>query len=67
VVVEGSGSSRVGNETFQWGPRDIFSMPHGNWVSHRCERDHAVLFTVTDREVLKRLDLLVEEYGNARQ
>jgi gentisate 1,2-dioxygenase len=66
VVVEGSGVSRVGNETFAWRPKDIFSMPHGNWVSHRCEGDGATLFVVTDREVLRRLDLLIEEYGNER-
>jgi gentisate 1,2-dioxygenase len=66
VVVEGAGSSRVGNETFAWQPKDIFSMPHGNWVSHRCESGSATLFVVTDREVLRRLDLLSEEYGNQR-
>jgi gentisate 1,2-dioxygenase len=65
VVVEGSGSSRVGNETFAWQPKDIFSMPHGNWVSHHCASGSATLFVVTDREVLRRLDLLTEEYGNA--
>jgi gentisate 1,2-dioxygenase len=64
VVVEGSGSSRVGNETFAFQPKDIFSMPHGNWVSHRSESGSATLFVVTDREVLRRLDLLTEEYGN---
>jgi gentisate 1,2-dioxygenase len=67
VVVEGSGVSRVGNETFAWGPKDIFSMPHGNWVSHRCDNGSATLFVVTDREVLRRLDLLTEEYGNERR
>lgn len=67
VVVEGSGSSRVGNETFQWEPRDIFSMPHGNWITHRCDSDGAILFVVSDREVLRRLDLLVDEYGNERR
>jgi gentisate 1,2-dioxygenase len=67
VVVEGNGTSRVGNETFAWQPKDIFSMPHGNWVSHRCEGDSAILFVVTDREVLRRLDLLIEEYGNERR
>lgn len=66
VVVDGNGSSRIGNETFRWQPKDIFSMPHGNWVSHHCESGAATLFVVTDREVLRRLDLLVEEYGNER-
>jgi gentisate 1,2-dioxygenase len=67
VVVEGTGTSRVGNETFAWQPKDIFSMPHGNWVSHRCQSGSATLFVVTDREVLRRLDLLSEEYGNERR
>ena len=66
VVVEGSGVSRVGKETFAWGAKDIFSMPHGNWVSHSAASGGATLFVVTDREVLRRLDLLVEEYGNAK-
>ena len=65
VVVAGSGESRVGGETFAWQAKDIFSMPHGNWVTHRCTSESATLFLVTDREVLRRLDLLIEEYGNA--
>jgi gentisate 1,2-dioxygenase len=64
VVVEGSGVSRVGKETFTWGPKDIFSIPHGNWVSHSAGGG-AMLFVVSDREVLRKLDLLIEEYGNA--
>jgi gentisate 1,2-dioxygenase len=67
VVVEGSGTSRIGNETFDWQAKDIFSMPHGNWVIHRAQSGAATLFVVTDREVLRRLDLLVEEYGNERR
>jgi gentisate 1,2-dioxygenase len=66
VVVAGSGVSRIGKETFSWGPKDIFSMPHGSWVSHSAVSGDATLFVVTDREVLRRLDLLIEEYGNAR-
>ena len=46
--------------------KDIFSIPHGNWVTHRCAGDTATLFVVTDREVLRRLDLLIEEYGNEK-
>jgi gentisate 1,2-dioxygenase len=65
VIVEGSGVSRVGRETFEWRPKDIFSIPHGNWASHRATSGSATLFVVSDREVLRRLDLLVEEYGNA--
>ena len=67
AVVEGSGSSRIGNETFAWEAKDNFSMPHGHWITHRCTSDTATLFVVTDREVLRRLDLLTEEYGNERR
>ena len=63
-VAEGNGASRVGDETLVWGPRDIFTLPHGNWITHRAESGKARLFVVTDRDVLRRLDLLKEEHGN---
>jgi gentisate 1,2-dioxygenase len=63
-VVEGKGTSRVGDETITWGPKDIFSLPHGNWITHHAESDKATFFLVTDRDALKRLDLLREQYGN---
>jgi gentisate 1,2-dioxygenase len=63
-VVEGSGTTRVGDETFHWGPKDIFSLPHNNWITHRAESETATLFAVTDRDALRRLDLLKEQYGN---
>jgi gentisate 1,2-dioxygenase len=63
-VVEGKGTSRIGDKTISWGPKDIFSMPHNNWITHQAETDKAVLFLVTDRDALKRLDLLKEQYGN---
>jgi gentisate 1,2-dioxygenase len=64
AVVEGRGSSQVGDDTLTWGPKDSISLPHGNWISHRAEGGPARLFVVTDREVLRRLDLLTEEHGN---
>ncbi len=65
-VVEGNGVSRVGDEAIAWSPKDIFSLPHGNWITHRSEHGHARLFVVTDRDVLRRLDLLKDEYGNQK-
>jgi gentisate 1,2-dioxygenase len=64
LVVEGNGTSRVGEATVEWGPKDIFSLPHGNWITHRAASERATLFQVTDRDTLKRLALLKEEYGN---
>jgi gentisate 1,2-dioxygenase len=63
-VVEGSGSSRVGDETIQWAAKDIFSLPHGNWITHAVESEKATIFLVTDRDALRRLDLLKDQYGN---
>lgn len=64
TVVEGSGSTIVGGDTFDWSARDIFSMPAGNWISHRSAGGTARLFVVSDSEVLRRLDLLTEEFGS---
>jgi gentisate 1,2-dioxygenase len=63
VVVEGSGSSEVGEDTLTWEKKDIFNLPHGNWITHRA-KERTTLFVVSDRDVLKRLDLLKDEYGN---
>jgi gentisate 1,2-dioxygenase len=65
-VVEGTGVTMLGDQKIEWGPRDTFSMPHGNWISHRSNGGKARFLVVSDREVYRRLDLLSEEYaGNA--
>jgi len=64
-VVEGNGTSKVGSENITWAPRDIFSLPSSNWVSHQAGAEPVRLFVVSDREVLRRLDLLKEEYAAA--
>jgi gentisate 1,2-dioxygenase len=63
-VMEGSGTTRVGDAILNWRTRDIFSLPHGNWITHRAESNRATMFVVSDRDTLRRLDLLKEEYGN---
>jgi gentisate 1,2-dioxygenase len=63
-VVEGAGTTRVGDDTLSWGPKDIFSLPHGNWITHRADSEKATIFVVSDRDTLRRLDLLKEQYGN---
>lgn len=61
AVVEGRGTTTVGDQTFTWGPKDVFSLPDGNWIGHRAE-ELTRFFVATDREILRRLDLLSEEY-----
>jgi gentisate 1,2-dioxygenase len=55
-VVEGRGRTRVGEQTFDWGPRDIFVAPSWSAVSHEARGD-AVLFSFSDRSVQKALGL----------
>lgn len=64
VVVEGTGTSTIGNESFAWEPKDIFTMPQGNWISHRAGAQRARLFVFSDAQVFARLGLLKEEFGN---
>jgi len=64
LVCEGHGTSRVGDHVVDWDSHDVFSLPHGNWITHKAD-DTATLFIVSDRDALRRLDLLKEQYGNA--
>lgn len=59
-VVEGTGRSRVGERTLEWGPKDIFVVPSWCRVLHEAEQD-AVLFSYSDRPVQKALGLWREE------
>ncbi|HEY7607737.1 MAG TPA: cupin domain-containing protein [Alphaproteobacteria bacterium] len=60
-VAEGSGASRIGDARIAWARNDIFTLPHGHWISHEAAQDGAILFVGTDREILRRLDLLADE------
>ena len=60
VVVEGEGTSRVGDQTFKWGPRDIFVVPSWVQVVHQASRD-SFLFGYSDRVVQEKLDLFRED------
>ena len=63
LVCEGRGTTRVGEDTINWETHDVFSLPHGNWITHKAD-ETSTLFLVTDRDTLRRLDLLQEQYGN---
>ena len=58
--VEGHGRSTVGDQTFDWGPRDIFVVPSWCKVTHQA-RDDAVLFSFSDRPVQKAIGVWREE------
>ncbi len=60
VVVEGQGSSTIGDQRFEWSPHDIFIVPSWVTVQHSAATD-AVLFSYSDRAVQDKLDLFREE------
>ena len=64
VPIEGTGRSRIGDQGFEWGPRDVFVVPSWKWVSHEAD-DETVLFSYSDRPIQQKLDLWREDRGNA--
>ncbi|MEM7194264.1 MAG: gentisate 1,2-dioxygenase [Pseudomonadota bacterium] len=59
VVVEGHGKTRIGDETIEWQPKDIFVVPSWFPVSHNIDEE-AVLFSFSDRVVQEKLGLWKE-------
>lgn len=59
AVVEGEGSSRIGEEEFDWGPHDIFVAPSWFAQEHQASSD-AILFSYSDRAVQEKLGLFRE-------
>ncbi len=55
-VVEGRGSSRIGDQTIPWGPHDVFVVPSWSKVQHEPAED-SVLFSFSDRPAQKALGL----------
>jgi gentisate 1,2-dioxygenase len=64
-VVEGAGETQVGGETISWRERNIFTLPQGNWITHKASSKSARLFVVSDRDLM-RLGLLLDEYEDGR-
>ena len=64
TAIEGKGRTRIGEQIFEWGPRDLFVVPSWHWVTHEADED-AVLFSFSDRPVQQKLDLFREDRGNA--
>lgn len=63
IVVGGEGRSEIGETTLEWRKHDIVSLPHGHWIGHTAETEDAWLFEVSDREMLRRLHILRDEFA----
>lgn len=60
AVVEGTGTANIGDERFDFGPRDVFVAP--SWMPVRLNAaQDAVLFSYSDRPIQSALGLLREE------
>jgi gentisate 1,2-dioxygenase len=51
-VMQGSGVSTIGEDSFAWRRGDTFVVPSWHWTSHRTDAD-AVLFSMTDEPLMK--------------
>lgn len=60
-VAEGHGETKIGDQVFSWGPRDVFVVPSWYPVSHTVDRE-AVLFSASDRPVQKMLRMWREQF-----
>jgi gentisate 1,2-dioxygenase len=64
VAFEGSGRSRIGEQEFAWGPRDIFVVPSWKPVTHEADGE-SVLFSFSDRPLQEKIGVWREDRGNA--
>ena len=60
VCVEGQGTTKIGEEVFEWGPNDIFVVPPWRHYAHMAARD-SVLFSISDRPAQQALGIWREE------
>ena len=61
VVLEGEGTSQIGEVTHEWGPKDIFTTPHWTWATHTALTDRAIVVVISDKQVMEKLNLYREE------
>ncbi len=56
VCLEGSGTTKIGSETVEWGPRDVFVAPTWAPYSHSVKGE-TVLFSISDRPAQEALGI----------
>jgi gentisate 1,2-dioxygenase len=66
-VLEGSGWTEVDGERIEWGRNDVFAVPGWRWHAHAnaSKSADAVLYSVTDEPVYRKLGLYREERKDA--
>ena len=56
VCAEGQGSTKIGDETFEWGENDVFIAPPWVRYSHNVAKE-SVLFSISDRPAQEALGI----------
>jgi gentisate 1,2-dioxygenase len=64
AAIEGRGRTRIGEDEFAWGPKDIFVVPSWKPVVHDADEE-SVLFSFSDRPVQEKIGVWREGRGNA--
>lgn len=54
VCLEGKGTTRIGDQTYEWGPRDLFVVPSWKPHAHQAAAE-SVLFSISDRPAQEAL------------
>jgi gentisate 1,2-dioxygenase len=57
IVLEGEGTSRIGEEEVSWSAKDVFTVPHWTWFSHTAASNRALMIQISDREIMRKLNL----------
>lgn len=59
-VLEGSGTTIIGDKTLEWEKNDVFVVPNWMWREHRnnSSTEDAVLYSVTDEPLIERAGLI---------
>jgi gentisate 1,2-dioxygenase len=56
VVMEGSGTTEIGGQSFEWTKNDIMVVPNFLWRTHKSTgKSDAILYTVSDAALLKNI------------
>jgi gentisate 1,2-dioxygenase len=56
VVLDGSGTTEIGGQTFDWVKNDIMVVPNFLWRTHKnTGKSDAILYTVSDAALLKNI------------
>jgi gentisate 1,2-dioxygenase len=60
ALIEGRGRTKVGDQTLEWGPRDVFVVPAWSWHTFEADEE-SVLFSFSNRPVQEKLGLFREQ------